>query len=67
MRHPELPDSPPIEIAETAVPQHQSQGWFEVEPPPPPPKPELKDEADGEQPRGESSTPRRPAKKKGED
>lgn len=65
MRHPDLPDNDPIEIAESAVPQHRSQGWFEVDPPPPPPKP--KDEADGEQPRGGSKTPRRPSAKKSED
>lgn len=62
MRHPDLPDSDPIEIAESAVPQHRMGGWFEVDPPPPP-KPEPKDEADGKEPRGESTTPRRPSAK----
>jgi len=66
MRHPDLPDNPPIEIAESAVPQHRAGGWEITDPPPPPPKPELKDEADGKEPRGESKTPRRPSAKKGE-
>ena len=37
MRHPDLPDSPPTEIAESAVPQHRAGGWFAVDAPPKPP------------------------------
>jgi hypothetical protein len=64
MRHPELPDNDPIEIAESAVPQHRSQGWEVIDPPA---NQEPKDEADGKAPRGESKTPRRPSVKKEQD
>lgn len=57
MQHPDLPDNPPIEIADSAVPQHRSQGWEVTDPPPPPELP--KDEADGDKPDGESKPSRR--------
>jgi hypothetical protein len=63
MRHPDLPDSDPIEIAESAVPQHGAQGWEVTDPPA---KPEPEDEADGGQPRGKSATPAASSTKKKE-
>lgn len=33
MRHPDLPNSPLIEVAESSVPQHRAGGWFEVDAP----------------------------------
>lgn len=66
MRHPDLPDNLPIEVAASAVPQHRAGGWFEVDPPPPPKPP--KDEADGDKPRGAGKTPpRRPSASKEKD
>ena len=47
MRHPDLPDNPPLELAESAAPQHRSQGWFEVDAPPTP-----KSDARGDKPAG---------------
>jgi hypothetical protein len=45
MRHPDLPDSPPIEVADSAAPQHRAGGWEVTDPPPKP-----KGEAGGGQP-----------------
>lgn len=36
MRHPDLPDTSPIETADSAVPQHRAGGWEVTDPPPKP-------------------------------
>jgi hypothetical protein len=33
MKHPDLPDNDPIEVADSAAPQHRGGGWFDVDPP----------------------------------
>jgi hypothetical protein len=46
MRHPDLPDSPPVEVVDSAVPQHRSGGWYEVDPPLLKPEPKSQAAAD---------------------
>lgn len=36
MQHPDLLDNPPIEVADSAAPQHRAGGWFELDTPPKP-------------------------------
>lgn len=36
IKHRKLPDSPPVEVPASSLPEHLMSGWEETDPPPPP-------------------------------